>query len=126
MVFIHAPVRENQDIHPPAVGPVAGDKKTLHRVFQGRALVVKQGNGLHPEAGIVHVFDFQQLNRGEDGVFDLQDFAIFRQLFQQVAVGAHKDRGVRHDLLPDRVNGRVGHLGKKLLEIVEQRLVRLG
>ena len=126
MVFIHAPVREDQDIGSPAVSPVTGDKKPFHRVFQRGALVVQQGNRLNLEAGVVHMPDFQQLHGGENRVFDLQHLAVFRQFLQQIAIGTHKNRGVRHDLLPDGVNGRVGHLGKQLLEVVEQGLMGFG
>ena len=48
-----------------------------------------------------------------------------RTLPQQVAAGTHIDRGVGDDFLTDGVNGRVGNLGKELLEVVEQRLVIL-
>ncbi|MPM52524.1 hypothetical protein SDC9_99284 [bioreactor metagenome] len=40
VVFIHAPVGENQDIRPLAVSPVAVDKQAVQRVLQGHAGIV--------------------------------------------------------------------------------------
>ena len=103
------------------VGPVHVDEQPVQGIGQGRPLVVQQGDGLHMEAGPVHVADLHQIHGGENGVVNLQDSAVFRPLLQQIAAGAGVDGGIGDDLLPDGVHGRVGHLGEELLEVVEQR-----
>ena len=40
MVFIHAPVGENQDVGPVLIGPVHVDKEPVQGVLQGHGLVV--------------------------------------------------------------------------------------
>ena len=76
------------------------------------------GDAIHQDAAGV----FMLLNH-RDGVAPVVELICCGKTG---GAGAHKDRGICHNLLPDRVNGRVGYLGKKLLEIVEQWLVRLG
>ena len=45
---------------------------------------------------------------------------------QQVRLGADKGHQRHHDGFADRVDRRIGHLGKQLLEVVVQRLVLVG
>ncbi len=49
-----------------------------------------------------------------------------RRFFEQVLLGADGGNRGSHHLLADRIDRRIGHLGEKLLEVVEQqrRLVR--
>ena len=125
VVFIHAPVREDQNVGAFLVGTVHVDKQPVQGVFQRGALVVEQGDGLHMEAGPVHIPDLHQVHGGENGVVDLEHRAVFRPLLQQIAAGTHVDGGIGDDLLPDGVHGGIGHLGKELLEVVEQGLMVL-
>ena len=60
------------------------------------------------------------------GVVDLENAAVLRAVLEQVAVGAHIDRGIGDALLADGVDGRVGNLGEHLLEVAEQGLMLLG
>ena len=123
MVFIHPPVGQDQNIGARPVGPVALQKQLIQCRFQGGILVVQQRHRLHPEAGAVHGPNLHQLHGGENGIANLQHPAVFRLLLEQVAVRADVHRGIGDDLLPQRIDGRIGHLGEELLEIVEQRLV---
>ncbi len=46
---------------------------------------------------------------------------MIRMCFQQVGLcGPEVTCERHHQLFPDRINGRVGHLGKQLLEIVKE------
>ena len=126
VVFIHAAVGQDQDVRAVAVGPVAADEQAIQRAIQRRGLVVQKRDGLHAEAGALHVPDLQQIRVAENGAFQLQHGAVFGLFHQQVAVGAHVDGGVGDDLFADGVDGRVGDLGKELLEVVEQRLMLFG
>ena len=126
MVLVHPPVGQDDDVGPVAVGPVRCDFQLVQRPFQRHILKVQQRYRLHMETGLVHGPDPHQVHRGQDGVVDLQHPAVLRLLIQQVAVIAHVYGGVGDDLLPDGVDGRVGHLGKQLAEVVEQGLVVAG
>ena len=52
--------------------------------------------------------------------------AVFRSLLQHVALLTDIDGGGSYDLLADRIDRRIGYLGKELLEVVKQRLMLLG
>lgn len=78
------------------------------------------------EAGLLHVPDLHQVYRGEDRVAHLKGVSVVRPLLQQVAVVAQIDGGVGDHLLPDGVDGGIGHLGKELLEVIEQGLFVVG
>ena len=57
---------------------------------------------------------------------DLQHRAVGAFFLQEVAVRTDIDSRIGHDFFPQGIDGRVGDLGKELLEIVEQQLVGLG
>ena len=78
------------------------------------------------EARLIKVADLEQINSCQDRVIDFQDRAVRALLLQEIAVRTDVYGGVSHYFLPEGVNGRVGHLGKELFEIVEQQLMLLG
>ena len=123
MVFVHPPVREDNHVGAVAVGLVAADEQVVQGPLQGGVFKVQQGHGLRLEPGHLHVFQLQQLHAGEDGAAQLQNPAVFRGVAEEVPVRAHIHRGIRHDLLPQGVNGRVGYLGEELLKVVKQGLL---
>ena len=59
-------------------------------------------------------------------MIDLKDGTVAAFFLQKITVRANIDGRVGHDLFPQGVDGRIGHLSKQLLEIVEQELVSLG
>ena len=126
MVFIHAAVGQNDDVCAVAIGAVALDKKLVQRLFQRRILIVQERNGLHLEAGPLHMPDLHQLHRGQNRIADFKHRAVFRFFDQQIAVRADVHGRIGDDLLAKRVDRRIGNLCKQLLEIVEQRLMLLG
>ena len=78
------------------------------------------------EAGLVQITDLEEVYACQDRVVDFQDRAVGALLLQKIAVRADVYSGIGHYFLPEGVNGRVSHLGKELLEIVEQQLMLLG
>ncbi len=126
MVLIHAPVCQDQDICPVSVGSVHLHKQMVNRLGQLRVFVVGNGNLRHLKALNLHILDLQHICVCQDRVFNLQNLAVDGLLVQQVSIFSHIHRGRCDDLLPNRVDGRICHLGKKLLKIVKQRLVFLG
>ena len=123
MVFVYAPVGEDHDIGPAAVGLVAADKQHVQSPLQRGVFIVQQRDNTAFQPGHIQGLDFHQLHSCENGAVQLQNPAVFRPLLKQVAVGAHINGGVHYGLFPDRVDGRIGHLGKHLLKVVEERLV---
>ena len=65
-------------------------------------------------------FRLRQHRRGQ-----LQHGAVVGIMGQQVSVVADVDGAVRLAGLPQRVDGRVGHLSEALFEVIEQRRVGL-
>ena len=126
MVLVDAAVRENDDVLAAGVGVVDRDIELLQGALKGRVLVVEDRHGLRVEAGLVEVPDLDEVDAGQDRILHLKHAAVLSLRLQQVAVRADVDRRVRDDLLPERVDRRVGHLREHLLEVLEQQLVLHG
>ena len=126
MVFIHAPVREDQDIGAVFVSLIHLHEKAGKGSLKPGALIISDGHRRHLKSLLLHVFDLQKVRAGQDRILNLQYLAVVRRLLQQVPVFPCIDRGAGDDLLPDGVNGRIGHLGKQLFKIIEQRTGLLG
>ncbi len=91
-------------------------------------LIVEQGYGHCLKAPPLHGPDLHQVHAGQDGVIDFQYRTVIALFLEQVAVGPDIDSGVRDDLLPQGIDGRIGYLGKLLLEkaVEEGVIVRQG
>ena len=76
-------------------------------------------------AFFLNIADLHQIGVGQDRIIDLQHMAVFRFFFQQVTLFTGKYAGCSNNLLTDRIDRRVGYLGKQLLEVVKQRLMSL-
>ena len=63
---------------------------------------------------------------GQQGAAQFDQPGVLRRLFQDVAPVADIGHETHHQLLADRVDGRVGHLGEKLFEVGEKQLGLLG
>ena len=123
VVFIHAPVGQNQHVRAVLVGAVAGHEQVVERVLQRLAAVVQHRDPRHVQGLLVGALDAQQVGIGQDGLFQAQHGAILRPVLKQVPVAAHVHRRVGDDLLADGVDGRVGDLCEQLPEVGKQRLV---
>ena len=77
--------------------------------------------------GLLDVAQLGHVGEVQDG---LADFQAHRRVdlvdVQQVRLGADEGHQRHHDRFADRVDRRVGHLRKQLLEVVVQRLVFVG
>ena len=78
------------------------------------------------EAVLFHIFNLEHINICKDRVIDLEHLAVFRPLLQQIAVFSNIYRRAGNDFLTDRVNRRIGYLGKQLFEVVKQRMMHIG
>ena len=123
MVLINIPVGQDDDVGPVLMGTVHLQEQAVNGPFQGRVLVVGDGDFLYLEARLFHVLDLKQVCFREDGVLHLEDLAVLRRFLQDIALLAHIHGGGGHDFLPDCINGRIGNLGKQLLKVIKQGLV---
>ena len=125
MVLVHATVRENNDVGALGRGPVHGNVELGQGLLQGSVLVEQKRDDPRPEILPVQSLDGQKLYPGQDRRIQLQNTAVPALFLKKISVGAKVDRGVRHHLLPEGIDGRVRDLCEHLLEIVEQRLMML-
>ena len=125
VVFVHSAVRQDNDVEALCVGAVYGDAELVQCFLQGSMLVVQKRNYSRHESGLVQLTDLHQVHFRQDRIFHLQHPDISAGFLQQVAVGTDIDGCVGDDLFAKRIDRRIGHLGKQLLEIVRQRPVFL-
>ena len=123
MVLVNVPVGQDDDVRTLFISAVYLQENAVDGLFEAGVLVVVDGDSGDFEARDIHVLDAEKVSGREDGIVDLEHLAVFGLVFQQVAVCAHIDAGGGDDLLADGVDGRVRHLCKTLLEIIEERRV---
>ena len=126
MALVDAAVGENHDVLSVSHRPVHCDTQLVQRLFQGSILIINSRNRLRVKARLIQRPDLDQIHTGQDRVVDLQHTAVRTLFLQQIPVGPDVDRSIRNDLLPQRVDRRVCHLGKQLLEIMKQRRMMPG
>ncbi len=71
MVLVNIPVREDDNIDPAPVSPVHLQKQPVNGLFQRGVLIIGNGNHLHLKTRLLHIFDFQQIGAGENGIVHL-------------------------------------------------------
>ena len=81
MVFVHAPVCQNQDCSPVLIGTVHFNKKTVQRLFHRHVLKTDDGNFRRAESRFFHVLDLQKIRVGKNRIVDFQNLTVFRLLF---------------------------------------------
>ncbi len=74
----------------------------------------------------VDLLDSHQVGVGQDRLIEPQQLALGRRLLQQVPLRTDRRHQRSDDLLADRVERRIGHLGEQLLEIVVEQLRTIG
>ena len=65
--------------------------------------------------------DALELVPGEDGVVQAEQLAVLAGVLEHVAVVTQVEHGGRHEALAQCVDGRIGDLREKLVEVVEER-----
>ena len=92
----------------------------LARPFRPR--VEAHGHGRRPESFPVQVADPRQVRIGQDRMLQLDQPRLRRAFAQNVRTVSQKRHQRHHQLLADRVNRRIGDLGKQLFEIPVEQL----
>ena len=126
VVFIHAAVRQNNNVLSLCGRTVHSDVQLLQCALQRGVLVIKKRNGFRMEARLIQGADLHQIHTGQNRMIDLQHAAVLRLLIQKVSIGTNVNRGIRDHLLTQGIDRGIGNLGKQLLEIIEQQLVLSG
>ena len=129
MLRVHAAVRKDNK------GGAAGDglaglaAQLVQRPRQPLAIGTgreQHGQGHGPETGAIEMADFRQLFVAQDRGLELEQAATFRAGLEQIALGTERSFDLRHQLLANGVERRVGHLREQLLEIVVQQSRTVG
>ena len=123
MILVHPSVGENQNIGALPVRPVHLHKKPVNGTLQPGIFIIDDRNNLHLKALGLHTLDLQKIRVCQDGVIHPQHITVFRCLPENISLGAYIHGGGGDNLLPDGVYGRIGHLGKKLFEIMKQGMI---
>ena len=112
-------------VAPSAIASEALAAQALERAAQSGLAVGGAVQGRErdrAQARLVEPFDLFQLDVGEHRAPQLELAAMRRRFLEQVLLGSDRgDRG-RHHLFANRIDRRIGDLGEKLLEVVEQQL----
>ena len=125
MVLVHLPVCQDQDVRALADHTVHFHEQILQSFLKAGVLIVSDRDLRHLEPFHFHIFDLQEICIRQDRIVHPEHLTVLFFFLQKVPVLAHIDHSGGHDLLADRVDGRVRHLGEKLFEISEQRLTLL-
>ena len=124
--FIQTAVGQNDDVRALLIRMIAGVEQGMQRRLKALCLGIEQAQRAHVERGMAHTANALELLGRQYRRIQLDHHAVFGAGGEQVAVIADVDRLIRLHFFTDGVDGRVGHLGKALLEIGKQRRMRLG
>ena len=144
-VMVHGPHREQgADRHPLLPDGAIGEHDEAVALVDGPARfgadAVQRGrqaryartgfigdvDGRRLPAPVIEVSDGGQFFVGQDGMRDAQPVRVLLRGLQQVPFRAAVAVQRHDDLFPDRVDGRVGHLGETLLEVVVEHARLVG
>ena len=126
MVLVDAPVGKYEYISALPESLVHFHKEAVDGPLQFRAFIIKGGDHRYFESFLLHVLDLQHIGIRQDRMHDLQHLTVLRLLYKKVAVLSRINTGRGDDLLTDRVDGRIGHLGEELFKIIKERPVLSG
>ena len=123
MVFINAPVRKDQNVRSLPVSFVHLHKQMADDTPHRRSLIKQGGNPGNLKTFFFQIFDLQKIEVSQNRIFNFKYMAAARVRFEQISVLSQVNCMGGDDLLALRIDRRICHLGKKLFEIIEQRLI---
>ncbi len=128
-IWRHAPITDHDDVraavHRGRNLDAHPRDSVAHPIPDFRDLE-EHGNGCDLEALGVDRMDPRQLLVGKHRLLEPQPAGVPFVFDQQVLGAAEQGVEAHHRALENRVDRRVGHLGKQLLEIVEERARPVG
>jgi len=122
---INAAVGQDQDGVPLGNGLVGSRKEGVQCLLQSSGAVgcrKEHGKRGGFEAGLIDLAQLFELLVGEQRVIQFDHAGAMGTRLQQVGLGTQQGGRRGDQLFADRVDGRVGYLGKQLLEIVVEQL----
>ena len=126
---IHAPVGEDEDRTASFDSLRRAAAQSVHRaIHRARPFVGRKEERQRRrlDAGPVDRLDLLEVSLREDRAGQPELTSVKGRLLEQIALSAEVDADRRHELLADRVERRVAHLGEQLLEVGEQELRAIG
>ncbi len=124
--LVGPPVAEDDDVAALVHGLARGEYDVVQGLLQGIETpfdVVEHGDHDGLIVRMLDVLDLVQVIVRDHRVLDLELFAVLGPDLEDVAVLPNGQADVGDDLLADPVQGRIGHLGEELLEVVVEQLV---
>ncbi len=127
MLFINASVAQDQKARPRIDCTLASRAQGHKRLLEDRAWVGAPRIEQHRENGDPEIGErlrenLRKLLAGQHGLLQLQEPALLGSLHQEIPLATQATPESHHEFLANRVDGRVGHLSKLLLEIAKQRV----
>ena len=125
----HAPVGEDEDRTAGFDSLRRAAAQSVHRpVHRARPFVGRKEERQRRrlDAGPVDRLDLLEVSLREDRAGQPELTSVKGRLLEQIALSAEVDADRRHELLANRVQRRVAHLGEQLLEVGEQELRAIG
>ena len=124
-VGIDTAIGENDDVAPPAHRPGSLAAEPIQGGLQSAASVCFREmhlQGLGAEVLDRGLPDPTQLEIGQHGALQFEQAGVPGGFVQEILLAADITLYRHHHLFPDGIDGRIGHLGEELLEVVvEQR-----
>ena len=124
-LLIHTPVAENEDViafFKPLVQLAADAVHGAAHPFLSLLRIIEDGQGQGAQAFGIQLPQLGKLAVRHQRGGQAQLAATLGRRGEQIALRAKVHERGGDDFLPDGVNGRVGHLGKELMEIGKERL----
>ena len=125
MILVYSPVGEDKDIRTVPVCSVCFDEQTLYRFFKVSTYIIKYRYNSRTQTVAVHILYLEHIRFGKYRMLDLENMAVLRLFFEDIAVLTDVNAGVGNYLLAYSIKGRVSYLCEVLPEIVEQGRVVL-
>ena len=129
VVLVQATVGKNQQRIAGLNSERSAPAELVERALQAALTFLnrkKHGQRRGQETALRNAAQPFQIPVGEDGMRQAQGVAVLRRFGQDVPLGADIADQRHHHLFADGVDRRIGDLGEKLLEVVEQRLRLVG
>ena len=91
----------------------------IHNSFNRSTLVIEDRYNTYLEARLINILNLHHVKIGKNRILNLEHLTVTRLFFKQITVLTYIYCCRGYNLLSCRINGRIGYLGKQLLEIIK-------